>query len=76
MLREGSTDFNVAMNMGILAITISGGGNGTGAHPLGEAFDAKDSWVGMQRGILLAVAGKIAFASFPRGMGSASGLSA
>jgi acetylornithine deacetylase/succinyl-diaminopimelate desuccinylase-like protein len=55
MLREGSTDSNVAMNMGIPAITISGGGIGTGAHSLGEAFDGKDSWIGTQRGILLAV---------------------
>jgi tripeptide aminopeptidase len=54
-LREGSTDSNVAMNLGIPAITISGGGIGTGAHSLGEAFDGKDSWIGTQRGILLAV---------------------
>jgi hypothetical protein len=44
------------MNLGIPAITISGGGNGTGAHSLNEAFDPKDSWRGTQRAILLAVA--------------------
>jgi tripeptide aminopeptidase len=55
-LREGSTDSNVPMNLGIPAITISGGGNGTGAHSLNEAFDPKDSWRGTQRAILLAVA--------------------
>jgi len=55
-LREGSTDSNVPMNMGIPAITISGGGNGTNAHSLNEAFDPQDSWRGTQRAILLAVA--------------------
>lgn len=54
-LREGSTDSNVPMNLHIPAITISGGGIGTGAHSLGEAFDPKDSWQGTQRALLLAV---------------------
>ena len=53
---EGSTDSNVPMNMGIPAITIGGGGRGTGAHSLDEAFDTKDSYIGTQRGLLLAVA--------------------
>ena len=48
-LREGSTDSNVPMNLNIPAITISGGGKGTGAHSLGEAFDPEDSWQGTQR---------------------------
>ena len=56
VLREGSTDSNVPMNLGIPAITISGGGLGTGAHALTETFDAKDSWRGTQRALLLAVA--------------------
>jgi acetylornithine deacetylase/succinyl-diaminopimelate desuccinylase-like protein len=56
VLREGSTDSNVPMNLGIPAITISGGGIGTGAHSLNEAFDAKDSWRGTQRALLLAIA--------------------
>ena len=55
-LREGSTDSNVPMNLGIPAITISGGGSGTGAHSLNETFDTKDSWLGTQRALLLAVA--------------------
>jgi acetylornithine deacetylase/succinyl-diaminopimelate desuccinylase-like protein len=54
-LREGSTDSNVPMNLAIPAITIGGGGNGTGAHALSEAFDTKDSWLGTQRALLLAV---------------------
>ena len=56
VLREGSTDANVPMNMGIPAITISGGGAGTGAHSLNETFDTRDSWQGTQRAVLLAVA--------------------
>ncbi len=55
-LREGSTDANVPMNMGIPAITISGGGFGTGAHSLNETFDPRDSWLGTERALLLAVA--------------------
>jgi tripeptide aminopeptidase len=55
-LREGSTDSNVPMNLGIPAITISGGGIGTGAHSLNETFDTTDSWRGTQRAILLAAA--------------------
>ncbi len=56
ILREGSTDSNIPMNLGIPAITISGGGTGTGAHSLNEAFDTKDSWQGTQRALLLAIA--------------------
>ena len=56
VLREGSTDSNVPMNLGIPAITISGGGTGTGAHSLNETFDTHDAWKGTQRAILLVVA--------------------
>jgi len=55
-LREGSTDSNVPMNLGIPAITISGGGIGTGAHSLNEAFTTTESWRGTERALLLAVA--------------------
>jgi tripeptide aminopeptidase len=55
-LREGSTDSNVPMNMGIPAITISGGGIGKDAHALTESFDATDSYIGTQRALLLAAA--------------------
>jgi acetylornithine deacetylase/succinyl-diaminopimelate desuccinylase-like protein len=55
-LREGSTDSNVPMNLGIPAITIGGGGGGSGAHSLGETFNARNSWQGTQRALLLAVA--------------------
>ena len=56
VLREGSTDANVPMNLGIPAITIGGGGVGTGTHSLNETFDTKDSWQGTQRAVLMAVA--------------------
>jgi len=53
---EGSTDSNVPMNMGIPAITIGGGGKGSGAHsPKGETYDSTDSWKGTQRALLLVV---------------------
>ncbi len=53
---EGSTDSNVPMNMGIPAITIGGGGRGSGAHALDEAFDTTDSYLGTQRALVLSVA--------------------
>lgn len=56
VLREGSTDANVPMNLNIPAITISGGGSGSGAHSLNEVFDITNSWQGTQRAILLAIA--------------------
>ena len=55
-LREGSTDANIPMSLGIPAITISGGGAGKGAHSLAETFDTRDSWKGAQRALLLTVA--------------------
>jgi tripeptide aminopeptidase len=55
-LDEGSTDSNIPMSMGIPAITIDGGGRGTGAHSLGETFDSTNSWQGTQRATLLAIA--------------------
>jgi acetylornithine deacetylase/succinyl-diaminopimelate desuccinylase-like protein len=55
-LDEGSTDSNIPMSLGIPAVTIDGGGRGSGAHSLGEEFDSTDSWKGTQRALLLAVA--------------------
>ena len=55
-LDEGSTDSNIPMNMGIPAITIDGGGRGSGAHALNEAFDSTNSWQGTQRALLIALA--------------------
>ncbi len=55
-LGEGSTDSNVPMNLGVPAVTIGGGGRGMDAHALTESFDTKDSYLGTQRALLLAVA--------------------
>jgi len=53
---EGSTDSNIPMSLGIPAITVGGGGRGTGGHSLSEAFDSTESWKGTQRVLALAVA--------------------
>lgn len=53
---EGSTDANIGISLGIPAVTIDGGGSGTGAHSLAEAFDTTDSWKGTARALLLALA--------------------
>jgi acetylornithine deacetylase/succinyl-diaminopimelate desuccinylase-like protein len=53
---EGSTDSNIPISLGIPAVTIDGGGRGTGAHSLDETFDATDSWQGTARAFLLALA--------------------
>jgi acetylornithine deacetylase/succinyl-diaminopimelate desuccinylase-like protein len=55
-LTEGSTDANIPMSMNIPAITIDGGGSGTGSHTLDESFDTTDSWLGTQRALLVAIA--------------------
>jgi len=52
-LSEASTDANVAMNLGIPAITVGSGGRGTGYHSLQETFDTVDSWKGTQAMVLL-----------------------
>jgi tripeptide aminopeptidase len=44
------------MNMNIPAITIDGGGRGSGAHALDEMFDTTNSWQGTQRAFLIALA--------------------
>ncbi len=54
-LREGSTDANVPMELGIPAITIGGGGQAARAHSLDEMFNSKNSVDGVKRAILLAV---------------------
>ena len=55
-LDEGSTDANIAISLGIPAVTIDGGGSGTGAHTLAETFDTTNSWQGTARALLLAIA--------------------
>jgi tripeptide aminopeptidase len=48
-----STDSNVPISLGIPAITIDGGGKGSGEHSLDEEFDATDSHLGSQRALLI-----------------------
>ena len=55
-LSNGSTDSNIPMSLGVPAITIGGGGMGSGAHALQEAFDSTDSHLGPQAALLLVVA--------------------
>ncbi|HEY7236255.1 MAG TPA: M20/M25/M40 family metallo-hydrolase [Gemmatimonadaceae bacterium] len=54
---SSSTDANLPMSLGIPAITIDGGGSGTGAHSLGETYDDGPSgWLGPQWAALLVAA--------------------
>jgi tripeptide aminopeptidase len=53
---EGSTDSNLPLSLGIPAITIDTGGNGSGAHTDQESFDTTDAWKGTQRALLLTIA--------------------
>ena len=55
-LDEGSTDANVAISLGIPAVTIDGGGSATGTHTTAETFDSSNSWQGTARALLLALA--------------------
>jgi acetylornithine deacetylase/succinyl-diaminopimelate desuccinylase-like protein len=54
-LRSGSTDSNIPISLGFPAITISGGGEGRGAHSLDESFDTANSHIGTQRALLIAL---------------------
>lgn len=55
-LDEGSTDSNLAMSLGIPAITVDGGGSATGTHSPDETFDSTNSWQGTARALLVAIA--------------------
>ena len=49
-----STDSNIPMHLGIPAVTIDGGGQGSGAHSLSEWYDDGDrGWLGPQWAALL-----------------------
>jgi tripeptide aminopeptidase len=52
----GSSDANYPVSLGIPSLDIGGGGRGTEAHALGEAFDTTDAWMGTQRALLLTIA--------------------
>jgi acetylornithine deacetylase/succinyl-diaminopimelate desuccinylase-like protein len=52
-----STDANFPMSLGVPAITIDGGGSGTGAHSLGETYDdGPNGYLGPQWAALLVAA--------------------
>ncbi|MED1203063.1 M20/M25/M40 family metallo-hydrolase [Heyndrickxia acidicola] len=44
-----STDANVPISLGIPAVTLGGGGEFGGCHTLGEYYDPKDAFYGVQR---------------------------
>lgn len=48
-LGRSSTDSNIPISMGIPSMTIGGGGEGFGAHSLGEGFRNIDGHIGIQR---------------------------
>jgi len=56
-LTTSSTDANVPMNLGIPAVTLDGGGRGTGAHSLEESYDDRtDGFKGPQFVLLTVIA--------------------
>jgi acetylornithine deacetylase/succinyl-diaminopimelate desuccinylase-like protein len=55
-VRLGSTDANVPLSMNIPALSVGAGGDGGGAHTLGEWYSAKDRDLGLKRALLLTLA--------------------
>lgn len=55
-LRLGSTDANIPISRGIPAISLGAGGDGGGAHTLGEWYCDKDRELGLRRALLLLLA--------------------
>ena len=51
-----TSDSNIAMAAGVPAVTLDGGGDGSGGHSTTEFFDTTDSWKGTQRALLLTLA--------------------
>ena len=52
----GSTDANLAMSVGIPALTLGSGGSGRGAHSPRETFDTTGSAAGTERALLAVLA--------------------
>jgi tripeptide aminopeptidase len=52
-LRLGSTDANIPIALGIPALSMGAGGDGSGAHTLAEWFTDKDREIGLRRVMLL-----------------------
>jgi acetylornithine deacetylase/succinyl-diaminopimelate desuccinylase-like protein len=55
-LRLGSTDANIPLSLGIPALSMGAGGDGGGAHTLGEWYSARDRELGLKRVLLLTLA--------------------
>jgi tripeptide aminopeptidase len=53
---ESSTDANLPMQLNVPAVTIGGGGAGSGQHTTNEVFDTTESWRGTQFALLLTLA--------------------
>ncbi|WP_221031555.1 M20/M25/M40 family metallo-hydrolase [Actomonas aquatica] len=49
---SSSTDSNIAISLGVPAVTLGGGGRGAAAHSLDELFETTDSHLGTQRALL------------------------
>jgi acetylornithine deacetylase/succinyl-diaminopimelate desuccinylase-like protein len=55
-VRLGSTDANVPLSLHIPAVSVGAGGDGGGAHTLGEWYSSKDRELGLKRALLLTLA--------------------
>jgi acetylornithine deacetylase/succinyl-diaminopimelate desuccinylase-like protein len=52
----GSTDANIPLSLGVPALSMGAGGDGGGAHTLGEWYSAKNRDLGLRRVLLLTLA--------------------
>ncbi|HWG20545.1 MAG TPA: M20/M25/M40 family metallo-hydrolase [Terracidiphilus sp.] len=55
-VRLGSTDANIPISLGVPALSLGAGGEGGGAHTLGEWYSTKNRELGLRRILLLTVA--------------------
>lgn len=60
--RIGSTDANIPLSLGIMALSIGAGGDGGGAHTHAEWYDATNRELGLRR-VLLLTLGMLDFAA-------------
>jgi tripeptide aminopeptidase len=52
VIAASSTDSNMAMSLGVPAVTLGGGGVGEGAHAPGEWYSPVNAWLGPQNAML------------------------
>lgn len=55
-LRLGSTDANLPLSLGVPAVSLGAGGEGGGAHTLGEWYSAHGREIGLRRVLLVTLA--------------------